>query len=123
MPDGKRIDRLQEEMRRCLAEIVQMKLKNPQVGMVSITAVEIARDLSDANVYYSVFGDANTRRNTNRVLERARGFIQAELGKMLRIRKIPHLHFMIDKSLERGQRLFQLLEDISNENDKPKSDD
>jgi ribosome-binding factor A len=123
MADSKRMDRLQEQMRQCLAEIIQRKLKNPQVGMVSVTAVELARDLSDATVYYSVFGDANTRRNTNRVLENARGFMQSELGKMLHIRKIPSLHFRIDKSLERGQRIYELLDGIKTEDDKSKSDD
>lgn len=117
MADAKRTDRLREQIRECLSEIVLRRLKDPHVGMISFTEVLLSRDLSEAKVYYSVYGDAATRRSTNKTLERAKGFIHSELGKMLKVRKVPSLTFEIDKSIEQGVRIQQLLEQISKEHD------
>ncbi len=117
MADAKRTDRLREQIRECLSEIVLRRLKDPHVGMISFTEVLLSRDLSEAKVYYSVYGDAATRRSTNKTLERAKGFIHSELGKMLKVRKVPTLTFEIDKSIEQGVRIQQLLEQISKEHD------
>ncbi len=123
MADAKRTDRLREQIRECLSEIVLRRLKDPHVGMISFTEVLLSRDLSEAKVFYSVFGDAATRRSTNKTLERAKGFIHSELGKMLKIRKVPTLTFEIDKSIEQGVRIQQLLEQISKEHDDKSSND
>lgn len=117
MADAKRTDRLREQIRECLSEIVLRRLKDPHVGMISFTEVQLSRDLSEARVFYSVYGDAAIRRSTNKTLERAKGFISGELGKMLKIRKVPVLTFEIDKSIEQGVRIQQLLDQISKEHD------
>lgn len=112
MADLKRTDRLRVQIKEIISEIIQRKLKDPHVGMITITEVTITRDLSEAAVYYSVFGDVAVRRSTNKTLERARGFIQSELGKVLHIRKVPTLRFEIDKSIDQGLRIQELLDQI-----------
>jgi len=123
MADAKRTDRLRGQIRECLSEIILRRLKDPHVGMISFTDVQLSRDLSEAKVFYSVYGDAATRRSTNKTLERAKGFLHAELGKMLKIRKVPTLHFEIDKSIEQGVRIQELLEQINKEKDDAATDD
>ena len=112
MADLKRTDRLRVQIKEIISEIIQRKLKDPHVGMITITDVTVTRDLSEAAVYYSVFGDVAVRRSTNKTLERARGFIQSELGKVLHIRKVPNLRFEIDKSIDQGLRIQELLDQI-----------
>ncbi|MGB5106142.1 MAG: 30S ribosome-binding factor RbfA [Candidatus Zixiibacteriota bacterium] len=112
MADLKRTDRLRVQIKEIISEIIQRKMKDPHVGMITITDVEVTRDLSEAVVYYSVFGDTAVRRSTNKTLDRARGFIQSELGKTLHIRKVPTLRFEIDKSIDQGLRIQQLLDQI-----------
>lgn len=112
MADLKRTDRLRVQIKEIISEIIQRKMKDPHVGMITITEVEITRDLSEAVVYYSVFGDTLIRKETNKTLDRARGFIQSELGKILHIRRVPSLRFEIDKSIDQGLRIEKLLSEI-----------
>ncbi len=112
MADTKRTDRLRVQIKEIISEIIQRKLKDPHVGMITITEVTVTRDLSEAVVYYSVFGDTLVRRETNKTLDRAKGFIQSELGKILHIRRVPSLRFEIDKSIDQGLRIQHLLDQI-----------
>lgn len=112
MADAKRTDRLRVQIKEIISEIIQRKLKDPHVGMITITEVTVTRDLSEAVVFYSVFGDTQVRRETNKTLDRARGFIQSELGKTMKIRRVPSLRFEIDKSVDQGLRIQHLLDQI-----------
>ncbi len=112
MADTKRTDRLRVQIKEIISEIIQRKLKDPHVGMITITEVTVTRDLSEAVVFYSVFGDTLVRKETNKTLDRARGFIQSELGKTLHIRRVPSLRFEIDKSIDQGLRIQHLLDQI-----------
>lgn len=112
MADLKRTDRLRVQIKEIISEIIQRKLKDPHVGMITITEVTVTRDLSEAVVFYSVFGDTLVRKETNKTLDRARGFIQSELGKILHIRRVPSLRFEIDKSIDQGLRIQHLLDQI-----------
>lgn len=112
MGDVKRTDRLREQIKEIVSEIIQRKLKDPHIGMVTITDVEVAKDLSEAIIYYSVFGDTYTRQASNKALDKAKGFIKGELGKVLQIRKVPTLRFEVDSSLDRGLRIQELLNQI-----------
>lgn len=112
MADAKRTDRLRVQIKEIISEIIQRKLKDPHVGMITITDVTVTRDLSEAVVFYSVFGDTLVRKETNKTLDRARGFIQSELGKTMKIRRVPSLRFEIDKSIDQGLRIQHLLDQI-----------
>ena len=112
MADAKRTDRLRVQIKEIISEIIQRKLKDPHVGMITITEVTVTRDLSEAVVFYSVFGDTLVRKETNKTLDRARGFIQSELGKTMKIRRVPSLRCEIDKSVDQGLRIQHLLDQI-----------
>jgi ribosome-binding factor A len=108
-----RIERLQELFREEISRmLVEGRIKDPRVGFVTITKVEVTRDLSFATVYFSVMGPEEEKEETLQALEHASGYIQGQLGKGLRIRKIPRLRFKVDKNLEHSLRIGELLEKI-----------
>jgi ribosome-binding factor A len=112
MAGGDRVERLRDEIRRAVSQIVQSKLKDPKVGFVTITDAELSRDLQQVTVYYSVYGSAAERKATNSALQKARGFIQSEMARIVRIRRVPNLTLKIDRSAERGMRIQQLLDQV-----------
>lgn len=79
--------------------------------MVTITDVEVSRDLSHAKVYVSSLTDATTHEQTIAALQHAAGFLRARLGHVLRVRQVPELHFVYDESVERGVRLSHLIDE------------
>lgn len=114
---GMRQSRLGDQMRKVIAEIIARKLRDPQLGMVTITDVELTKDLSQAKVFYSVLGDADVQQRSAKSLRKAVGFVQSELGRAIRIRKVPMLEFVVDHSVERGLRIQELLNQIEREDD------
>jgi ribosome-binding factor A len=118
----KRIDRLRDQIKEVVAEIIQRKLKDTHVGFVTVTDVKLTADLSEATVYYSVYGDTLTQKETNRALDHAKGFIQSELARQISIRKVPTLSFKVDRSVEHGLRIEELLNQIHEEDDRRKDD-
>ena len=119
MAGVRRVDRLRDQIKEFVSEIIQSKLKDPHIGMVTIIDVKLTSDLRQATVFYSVYGDALKRKMTNKTLEKAKGFIQSELARKLQIRKAPLLELKIDQSTERALRIEQLLEQIQREDEKP----
>ena len=117
MPGGKRTDRLRDQIKEVVSEIIQRRVKDPHVGFVTITDVELTKDYTEATIFYSVYGDSLSRRSTNRALEKAKGFIQSELSRELRIRKSPIIRFEIDRSIEQGIKIEQLLDQIRKEHE------
>lgn len=107
-----RVGRVGEQIKKELSHILQTEFKDPRIGFVTITAVEVTNDLSFAKIYLSVLGDEQQRENTLKALERGAGFIRQELGKRIRLRKIPELVFKFDTSIEYGSRIEGLLEKI-----------
>mgnify|MGYP001819374303 FL=1 len=104
-----RTRRVGEQIQRELAELIRDEIKDPRVGMVSVTAVIVSRDLSHAKVYVSVLGNAEQAEASVRVLGNAAGFLRHKLGKILHIRTIPELRFYLDRSLEEGARMGALI--------------
>lgn len=106
-----RIDRINEEMRAELARLLP-SLKDPRLsgGLVSITRVDAAADLSKATVYFSVLG--GDRKETARGFRSASGFIRRELAHRLQLRNTPELFFKYDESIERGTHLLELMRSI-----------
>ncbi|HEY8394779.1 MAG TPA: 30S ribosome-binding factor RbfA [Thermaerobacter sp.] len=106
--------RVADNMQEALAEILR-RVKDPRVGMASVTAVELSPDMRHARVRISVIGDEEARRRTMEGLESARGFIRSELGRVMRLRHVPELDFRLDKSAEYSVRIHQLLQALKSE--------
>ncbi len=117
MREFKRQDRLKDQIKREVAGILTYTIKSPRLGFVTITDVELSRDLEIAKIFYSAMGSSIEKAESARTLERTRGVIQAELGKRLRIRKVPILSFHIDKSLDYGDKIDALFDEIKKDNE------
>lgn len=109
MGNNQRAARVGEEIRELLANLIRTEVKDPRVGFVSIVKVDVAGDLRHAKVYVSVMGDEAQKRDSVKGLANAAGFLRSEIGKNLRLRYMPELHFVLDESIEHGQRIAQLL--------------
>jgi ribosome-binding factor A len=108
-----RKDRVVEQIRREVAELIRSELKDPRVGMVSLTAVELSADYAHAKVYFSTLASAEQRVAVQEGLDTASGFLRRELGRRIRIHTIPHLHFVFDRSLEHGADLSKLIDEAA----------
>ena len=104
-----RSDRVAGQLRRELAQLIWAEIKDPRLGSMSVTDVEVSRDLSHAKVYLSS-QDPESMKQTLAILSRARGFLRRRLGQMLRMRAVPELHFKHDDSIERGAMLDALID-------------
>ena len=109
-----RANRVAEQMKKELGEILAMKIKDPRVGFVTVTDVEVTGDLQQATIYISVLGTDKEKQDTLLGLTKAKGFIRSEIGKRIRLRKTPELHFEIDEALEYGNRIESILRDLNN---------
>lgn len=109
--------RVNESVRQVLADALP-ELKDPRIGLVTITGVVTSSDLRVATVYVSVLGNARKRRSTLAGLEAAHGLLQGQLARQLRMKRTPQLTFEYDLSVERGVRMTQLIDELA-----PGSDD
>lgn len=109
MKSFSRSDRVAEQIRRDLADLVRSELKDPRVGMISLTAVEVTPDYAHAKVYFSTLDDSHVPEILTG-LKRASGFLRRELGRRIRIHTLPQLHFIHDSSIEHGASLSQLID-------------
>ena len=105
-----RTRRVGEQIQRELAQLIRAEIKDPRLGMLTIQSVEVSRDLSHARVFVSVMGDDEAREQTLAVLSRAAGFLRRLLGREMRLRVIPQLHFQRDDSLDRGLYMSSLID-------------
>ena len=106
--------RVNESVRAVVAEGVG-ELKDPRIGMVTVTGVRVTPDLQEATVYVSVFGNEKKRRASLAGLESAHGVLQARINRELRLRRTPTLVFSYDGSVERGVQMTKLIEDLATE--------
>ena len=104
-----RSDRVAEQVRRDLADLIRTELKDPRVGMVSLTAVELTPDYAHAKVFFATLNSEHLE-EIERGLMRAAGFLRRELGRRIHIHTLPELHFVYDSSLERGASMSLLIE-------------
>ena len=111
-----RMRRVNESVRQVLAEAL-IELKDPRIGLVTVTGVETSPDLRHATVYVSVLGSEKKRAASLRGLEAAHGLLQARLGRELRMKRTPQLAFEYDPSVERGVRMSQLIDELAPEDD------
>ena len=115
-----RADRLNAEFKRDITEIIARKLKDPMItAMVSVTSVYCSRDLSYAKVFVSVFStDEEKKNSTFSALASDAKKIRYELGKSMRVRTVPELDFMLDKSIEYGDKMDKILLKLSEDGEK-----
>ncbi len=109
--DFSRIRRIGEQMQRELATLIQQEIQDPRVGMVTVSAVEVSRDLSHAKVYITVLKNDQDIADTLEILNRASGFLRHELGRRMTLRTVPALHFVYDESMVRGNELSRLIDE------------
>ncbi len=107
-----RTDRIDELLRQEIGAIIAREISDPRVGFATVTGVETAPDLRHAKVWVSVIGQEADRRATLAALGRAMPFVRHELGKRLRLKRIPEFHLELDDTLERGTRVLQLLNEL-----------
>ncbi len=108
--DFSRAARVADQIQRDLSGLIRQEVKDPRIGLVTITAVEVSRDLSHAKVYVSSLAGGESGGESVRALQHAAGFLRSQLAQTLKIRSIPQLHFVYDVSVERGARLSQLID-------------
>ena len=106
--DFSRSDRVAEQIQRELADLLQFEVKDPRVGMVTITEVEVSGDMSHAKIYYSA---AEGTKELQKGLEKSSGFLRTQLSKRLLLRTVPQLHFVYDASIDRGMKLSKLIDE------------
>lgn len=105
-----RIDRISEEVKRELSNIIQNDLKDPRLPkMISLTTVSVTKDLKFAKVYVSVLGTDEEKKNAISGLKSAAGFMRRELSKRVQLRATPELHFILDDSIEKGAYISNLI--------------
>ena len=100
-------------IQRNISEIIQFDLKDPKVGFITITDAQVTNDLSYAKIFVSFLG-ANARKEAGlKALERSKGYIRSELSKKMSTRKVPELIFVLDESLEKGNRIDTIINDMN----------
>jgi ribosome-binding factor A len=109
---GKRLARLNEQMKREISGILHARVRDPRIGSPRITAVEVTPDLWVAKVFIYSSGDAESRTRTLEGLEAAAPFIRKALGDVLRIRRIPELRFVEDRTLDHAMRIERILQEV-----------
>ncbi|CUB20537.1 MULTISPECIES: 30S ribosome-binding factor RbfA [Bacillus] len=108
-----RATRVGEQMKKELGDILGRKLKDPRIGFLTVTDVEVSGDLQIAKVYISVLGDEKKREETLKGLAKAKGYIRSEIGNRIRLRKTPELHFEFDESVDYGNRIESLIAELN----------
>ena len=101
--------RIADQIQRELAEVIRLELRDPRVGLVTLTGVELSRDQSHAKVFFTVLGSQPEDAQSG--LANAAGFLRSELARRLTTRKVPELHFAYDESVERGMRITHLIDE------------
>jgi len=109
MPQYRRTDRINEQLRQEIAILIRDQVRDPRVGLATITAVETSRELDHARVYITTLGDEEEKVEVLAGLQSAAPFIRGQLGRLLHMRRIPELHFQIDRKLENAMRIESLL--------------
>lgn len=118
-----RANRVGEQMKKELTDIIGRKLKDPRIGFVTVTDVRVTGDLQQATVFVSVLGNEEQKENTLIGLSKAKGFIRSEIGKRIRLRITPEITFEWDESLEYGHRIENLIHQINTEQDDKKNEE
>lgn len=110
-----RTGRVAEQIKKEISQLIQMELKDPRVGFITVTGVDVTGDLSLARIYISILGSDEQKEETLRAIGRAKGFLRSELGRRIRLRHTPDIEFRFDSSIEYGSHIEALLQQINRE--------
>ncbi|MFG6176096.1 30S ribosome-binding factor RbfA [Halomonas sp. THAF12] len=113
MREFKRTDRVADQLQKELAVLIQREIKDPRLGMVTVSGVTVSRDLGYADIYVTLLGeqDAERIKENLAVLKRAAGFLRSQIARRIKLRHVPELRFHYDESVVRGQRLSSLIDE------------
>ena len=112
-----RPSRVGDQLRAEISDLLARQVHDPGIGFLTVTQVTVTPDLQVARVYYTTLGDERARRETARALGRATPFLRRQLGSRLRLKRVPLLEFFFDESVERGDRIERILNELSAERD------
>ncbi|MCP4400547.1 MAG: 30S ribosome-binding factor RbfA [bacterium] len=118
MKSYKRADRVKHLIQQELSRILQMEIKDPRVQFVTVTKVSLSVDLRNAKIFVSSLDASHNREELLAGLKRASGYVRGELGRRLKLKYIPQIEFVSDDSLDKQDRLFNLLDQIHEDDDK-----
>ncbi|MCF7926769.1 MAG: 30S ribosome-binding factor RbfA [Candidatus Izimaplasma sp.] len=107
-----KIEHLQTTIQRTLSEIYRREVKDDNLGFLTITAVDLTKDLSYLTIYYTILGDDTTKEESYQALLRSRKFVKTLMAQRVKIRKVPEFRFKYDKSLDRGNRITEGLKEV-----------
>jgi ribosome-binding factor A len=110
-----RSQRLAEELKNEISAIIAQEVRDPRVGFATVTEIKVSPDLRYARVSVSVFGSPEEREESLQALRQAKGFIRRQVGLRIRLRYTPEITFELDQSVEKGDRMLQLIEEIKKE--------
>lgn len=120
--DYSRTLRIADQIQRELADLIRNELKDPRIGMITLTGVDVSQDYAHAKIFYTTLRSESDNFLIQNGLENAAGFLRSQLLHRLKLRVIPQLHFIYDKSIERGARLSQLIDEaVARESDAKES--
>jgi len=108
----RRLERLNEQLKRELAELIRVDVRDPRVGPVTVTAVQLAADYGSARVFVRVVGGPEAMAETLEGLDAASPFLRGTLGRILKLRRIPELRFQEDRSLQHARRIEEILSEV-----------
>ncbi|MBM3450614.1 MAG: 30S ribosome-binding factor RbfA [Armatimonadetes bacterium] len=117
MASPQRIERLRELIKEETGQILQFEVKDPRLGFVSVTDVELSADLHHAKIYVSVLGNDEQKAQTMEGLRSAVRFVRGEIGRRIKIHHTPEIQFRLDESIERGTRLVKMIEAVRAKDD------
>ncbi|MFP4299657.1 MAG: 30S ribosome-binding factor RbfA [Spirulinaceae cyanobacterium] len=125
MATSRRVSKVSSLIKREVSQMLLNDIKDDRVGagMVSITDVDVSGDLQHAKIFVSIYGDEAARAETMEGLESSASFVRRELGHRIRLRRTPEVSFYEDRSLERGDRMVHLLNQIGADRDQKDTDD
>ena len=107
--ESPRARRVEEQLKRLLADLIRREVKDPRVGLITITSAEVSRDLTQAKVYFTPFAGIGDATVALEALRHASGFLRHQVRNLMRLRVAPEIDFQIDDSVERGARLSTLI--------------
>lgn len=107
-----RKEKLNERIKELIGELLLNRIKDPRIGLVTITSVAIAPDLTTAKVYFTVMGDEAVRTETRKGLDSARSFLRKTVANELKLRQAPELRFVYDDTLDRAMRIDETIEEL-----------
>ncbi|MFK5925405.1 MAG: 30S ribosome-binding factor RbfA [Desulfuromusa sp.] len=110
-----RPERVGEQIHKETTRLLMYNIKDPRVASVTLTGVQMSRDISSAKIYFTVNGDSAERKNAEKGLKSAAPYIRRELGKIMQLRFVPSIYFKFDESIDYGQKIDALLHQVQDD--------